>query len=134
MTLASSTPLCSQFVVWMSGLENAPLSQGCEVVHPSPSDWSKLSQLSPLVSSAKQMLPVWFTKKRARGGRCRYLRVLIFHPVILIPACNSSSLAFCMMYSAYKLNKQDGKIQPCCTPFPIWNQSVIPCKVLTVTS
>ena len=30
-----------------------------------------------------------------------YLRLLIFLPAILIPACASSSLAFCMMYSAY---------------------------------
>ena len=29
-----------------------------------------------------------------------YLRLLIFLPAILIPACNSSSLAFCMVYSA----------------------------------
>ena len=28
------------------------------------------------------------------------------------------------MYSAYKLNKQGDSIQPWCTPFPIWNQSV----------
>ena len=34
-----------------------------------------------------------------------YLRLLIFLPAILIPACASSSLASCMMYSAYKLNK-----------------------------
>ena len=32
-----------------------------------------------------------------------YLRLLIFLPAILIPACASSSLAFCMMYSACKL-------------------------------
>ena len=38
------------------------------------------------------------------------------------------------MYSAYKLNKQGDNIQPWCTPFPIWNQSVIPCRVLTVAS
>ena len=41
-----------------------------------------------------------------------YLRLLIFLPVILIPACASSSLAFLMMYSAYKLNKLDDNIQP----------------------
>ena len=35
-----------------------------------------------------------------------YLRLLIFLPAILIPAYASSSPAFCMMYSAYKLNKQ----------------------------
>ena len=32
-----------------------------------------------------------------------YLRLLVFLPAILIPACASSSLAFHMMYSAYKL-------------------------------
>ena len=30
-----------------------------------------------------------------------YLRLLIFPPAVLIPACDSSSLAFCMMHSAY---------------------------------
>jgi len=39
-----------------------------------------------------------------------------------------------MMYSAYKLNKQGDNIQPWCTPFPIWNQSIVPCPVLTVAS
>ena len=63
-----------------------------------------------------------------------YLRLLIFLPAILTPACASSSLAFHMMYSAYKLNKQGDNIQPWCTPFPIWNQSVVPCPVLTVAS
>ena len=36
-----------------------------------------------------------------------YLRLLIFLPAILIPACASSSPAFLMMCSAWKLNKQD---------------------------
>ena len=63
-----------------------------------------------------------------------YLRLLIFLPAILIPACASSSPAFQMMYSAYKLNKQGDNIQPWHTPFPIWNQSVVPCPVLTVVS
>ena len=52
-----------------------------------------------------------------------YLRLLIFPPTILIPAYASSSPAFLMMYSAYKLNKQGDNIQPWCTPFPIWNHS-----------
>ena len=38
------------------------------------------------------------------------------------------------MYSAYKLNKHGDNIQPRCTPFPIWNQSVVPWPVLTVAS
>ena len=39
-----------------------------------------------------------------------------------------------VLYSACKLNKQGDSIQPWCTPFPIWNQSVAPCSVLTVAS
>ena len=34
------------------------------------------------------------------------LRLLIFLPAILLPACASSSPAFLMMYSAYKLNSR----------------------------
>ena len=41
-----------------------------------------------------------------------YLRLLIFLPAILIPACDSSSLAFLMIYSAQKLNKQGDNVQP----------------------
>ena len=39
-----------------------------------------------------------------------YLRLLIFLPANLIPVCASSSSAFLMMYSAYKLNKQGDNI------------------------
>ena len=63
-----------------------------------------------------------------------YLRLLIFFPVILIPACASSSPAFHMMYSVYKLNIQGNNIQLWCTPFPNWNQPVLPCPVLTGVS
>ena len=64
-----------------------------------------------------------------------YLRLLIFLPEILILPCASSSPAFHTMFFAYKLNiKQGGNIQPWCTPFPIWNQSIVPCPVLTVSS
>ena len=63
-----------------------------------------------------------------------YLRLLIFLPAILIPSYASSSPAFLMMHSAQKLNKQGDNIQPWRTPFPIWNQSVVPCPVLTVAS
>ena len=38
------------------------------------------------------------------------------------------------MYSAYKINKQSDNIQPWRTPFPLWNQSVVPRPVLTVAS
>ena len=63
-----------------------------------------------------------------------YPRLLIFLLAILIPAYASSSPALCMMYSAYKLNKHGDNIQPWRTPFPIWNQSVVPRLVLTVAS
>ena len=69
-----------------------------------------------------------------RAVSSAYLRLLIFLPTILISACYSSSLAFCMMCSAYKLNKQRDNIQPWCTPCPVWNQSVVPCLVLTAAA
>ena len=39
-----------------------------------------------------------------------YPKILIFLRAILIPVCASSSPAFLMMYSAYKLNKQGDNI------------------------
>ena len=63
-----------------------------------------------------------------------YLRLLIFPLAVLIPTCASSSPAFLMMYSTYKLNELGDNIQPWHTPFPIWNQSVVPCPVLSVAS
>ena len=63
-----------------------------------------------------------------------YLRSLIFLSAILIPAYASSSPVFLMMYSTYKLIKQDDNIEPWGTPFPICNQSVVPCPVLAVAS
>ena len=62
-----------------------------------------------------------------------YLRLLILLPATLIPAWDSSSLAFHMIYSAYstctQLNKQSDNIQPWHTPFPILNQSIVSCLV-----
>ena len=55
-----------------------------------------------------------------------YLKLLLFLMAILIPAWASFSLAFRMMHSACKLNKQGDR----CTPFLIWNQSVVPCTVV----
>ena len=63
-----------------------------------------------------------------------YLRLLMFLPLISIPAYNSSSPAFFMMCSAYRLNKQGDSRQPCRTPLSILNQSVVPYRVLTVAS
>ena len=63
-----------------------------------------------------------------------YLRLLIFLLAILIPVCALSSLEYRMVYSTYKLNKQGDNTQPWYTPFPIWNQPVVPCPVLIVAS
>ena len=62
-----------------------------------------------------------------------YLKLLLFLPEILIPACASSSPGF-HTYSACKLNKQGDSMQPWRTPLPIWNQSIVPCPVPTVAS
>ena len=90
-----------------------------------------LSQIfhSPLFAFIKRFFTLAITVLSSA-----YLRLLIFLPVILTPACTSSSPAFCMMYSAYKLNKEGDNIQPWRNPFLIWNQSVVPCRVLTVAS
>ena len=92
-----------------------------------------LSQLfhSPLSLSARGSLVICFLPCVVSSA---YLRLMIFLPAILIPACASSSPACCIMYSAYKLNKQGDKIQPWRTPFPMWNQSVALYLVLTVAS
>ena len=63
-----------------------------------------------------------------------YLKLLVFLLEILIPACASSSPVFLMMSSAYKLNKCGDNIQTWHTPFPIWNQSLVPCLALNVAS
>ena len=65
-----------------------------------------------------------------------YLRLLIFPPATLIPASESSSPAFQMMYFAYKLNKQGDNTHTALMYafLPIFNQSVVPCLILTVAS
>jgi len=93
-----------------------------------------LSQLfhSPLSPSSRDSLIPLLSAIRVVSSA--YLRLWIFLSTVLIPTCDSSSLAFCMMYSACKLNKHGDNIQPSWTPFPVLNQSVVPCPVLTVAS
>ena len=95
-------------------------------------DYGVFSQLfnSPLSSSSKGVL---VPLSASRVVLAAYLR-LLFLPAILIPVCASSSLAFRMIYSACKLNKQGDNIQSWHTPFPIFNQSGVPRPVLTVAS
>ena len=82
----------------------------------------------PLAGCLFCLSPEWTTRLVSSA----YLRLLVFLPAILIPACASFSPAFLMMYSAFKLNKQGDNIQPWRIPFPIWNQSVVSCSVLTI--
>ena len=90
-----------------------------------------LSQLfhSPLsLSSRGSLVPLHFLPLE------RYLRLLIFLLAILTPAWDSSSMTFHMIYSVFKLNRQDDNIQPGHTLSPILNQSFVLCPVLTVAS
>ena len=57
------------------------------------------------------------------------LKLLIFLSAILIPVCDSFSLAFHLMYSAFELNKQGDNIQPWHIPFQSLNQYIIPCPM-----
>ena len=58
----------------------------------------------------------------------------MFLLIILTPACDSSSTAFLIICSVYRLNKQGDSRQPYRTPFSVLNQSVVPCRVLTAVS
>ena len=88
--------------------------------------WSSFFEcwvLSQLFHSHQESLQFLFSFCHKGGVICMVdTRLSIFLPAILIPACASSSPAFCMMYSACKLNKQGDTIQSWCTPLPIWNQ------------
>ena len=87
------------------------------------------SPLSP--SSRSSLVPLLLSAIGVVSSA--YLRLLIFL-TILIPACDSFNLAFCVMYSSYRLNNWGNSIQPCCTLFPILNQSVVPRPVQIVAS
>ena len=86
-----------------------------------------LSSLSP--SSRGSLVPLHFLPLEWYH---LHIRLLMFLPPILIPACNSSSLAFLIMRSAYRLNKHGDIRQPCHNTFSILIQSIVPYRVLTV--
>ena len=87
---------------------------------------------SPLWPSSRgSLIPLHFLSS---GWGHPHTEVIDISPGNFDSTCTSSSPVFCMMYSAYKLNKQSDSIQPWCTPFSILNQFVAPCPVLTVAS
>ena len=107
------------YLVWSNGARFHDLSFK-RFFHSPPSPLSRGSLVPPL-SAIRVALFV-------------YLRLLMFLPPILIPAYNSSSPAFLMMCSEYRLNKHCDSRQPCHTSFSILNQPVVLYRVLTVAS
>ena len=93
-----------------------------------------LSQVfhSPLSLSSRVFL--FFFAFCHKGGVICIPEVIDISPGNLDSSLCFIQPGFRMMYYAYKLNKQGDNIQPWCTPFPIWNRSVVPCPVLTVAS
>ena len=93
--------------------------------------------LSSFTSIKSFLMRFLFTFCHNRGVICIsvnwYFSQQSWFQIVLRPASTSSSTSFHMMYSAYKLNKQGANIQPWCTPFPIWNQSIFPCCFLICT-
>ena len=71
---------------------------------------SVLSQLSHCPFPSPKRIFNFASLSVIRVLSSAYLRLLIFFPAILIPACDFSSPAFHMIYSAYKLNKQGDNI------------------------
>ena len=62
------------------------------------------------------------------GKEC--VKAVYCHPAYLIYMWTQlKRLSSSSSNSAYKLNKQGDNIQPWHAPFPIWNQSVVPCLV-----
>ena len=69
-----------------------------------------------------------------KGGVICISEFIDIFPGNLDSSLCSSSPAFHMTSSAYKLNKQGDNIQPWRPPFPILSQSVVPGLILTVAS
>ena len=58
----------------------------------------------PFFTLIKRLVPLCFVPLEWYVSSAN-LRLLMFLPPILIPACNSSSLTFLMMHSVYRLNR-----------------------------
>ena len=89
-----------------------------------------LSQVfhSPLSPSLRgSLVPLCFHFLAFEWCHLHILRLLIFVQAVLIPVGASSSPAFHMMPSAYKLDKQGDNMQPWCTSFPIFDKFYVCC-------
>ena len=82
-----------------------PVADSCQ--------WMNVSFTSAFSFSSFTLIKRLFSSSSLSAIRvvsAAYLRLLIFLLLILIPACDSSSPAFHMIYSAYKVSKQDENI------------------------
>ena len=68
--------------------------------------WSWMLTFKPVFSLPVSPSSSSSSLSAVRAVSLAYIRLLLFFPAMLIPACASSSPEFCMKYSAYKLNKQ----------------------------
>ena len=86
--------------------------------------WRFLKKLKIELQSDPEtlFLGIYLEKTNLKRYMCSYVhRLLIFLLPVLIPACDSSSLAFCMMCSAYKLNKQHNNLSVRAPYFEKWS-------------
>ena len=124
---------CSQLVSSVLGILQARILEWVAIHFSRRS--SQPRDRTQVSSTAGRFSTFWVTREA-------YMKLLLFLRAILIPSYGildsilfPPSTAFLIqIHSAYKLNKHSDYIQPCRTPFPIWNQSVVPCLVLTVAS
>ena len=112
--------------------------------------WCSLHMSPCMAQRLKHLPPMWETQVRSLGQEDPLEKEMAIHCSILawrIPWMEKLSRlqstgsqrvghdwATSPHLSAYMLNEEGNNIQPWHTPFPIWNQSVIPCPFLTVIS
>ena len=96
----------------------------CKLNFKSSFSLSSFTSIKRLFSSSSLSAIEWY---HLHIWSCWYFSWQSWFQLVLHPA-------FCMMHSAYKLNKQGNNIQPWSTPFNIFNWSIVPCPVLTVAS
>ena len=110
--------------------------------------WTAACQASQSITNSQSLLKLMSIKSVMPSNHLILCRPLLLLPSVFLSLSSSFSGFFPVsqffasggqskelwLYSAFKLNKQADNIQPWHTPFPIFNQSVVSCLVLTVAS